>query len=154
MKNGVIQQLSDPHTIYNKPVNLYVAGFIGSPQMNMFQGSLDGNKFVVNEDGTEIPVSTYEFTTPVTGKTKAVLGVRPEHIMLGEEAKGMPFTTEIEIEIVEPMGSDTLAWTKIAGHQVTFRCNSDVVLKTGQKVTIGFDPGRGSIFDTNTTNRL
>ncbi|MGV8830367.1 MAG: ABC transporter ATP-binding protein [Devosia sp.] len=154
MKNGVIQQLSDPHTIYNKPVNLYVAGFIGSPQMNMFHGVLDGNKFVIKEDGTEISVSTYEFATPNKGKVEAVLGVRPEHIMLGEESKAMPFSTEVEIEIVEPMGSDTLAWTKIGGHQVTFRCSSDVVLKSGQKVIVGFDPGRGSIFSTETTNRL
>ena len=153
MKNGVIQQLSDPHTIYNKPVNLYVAGFIGSPQMNMFQGTLNGSTFTT-EDGTAIPVGSYDFTTPVTGSTKAVMGIRPEHILLGDEAEGMPFTTDAEIEIVEPMGSDTLAWTKIAGHSVTFRCDSDVVIQTGQKVRLGLDPGRGSIFSAETTNRL
>ncbi|MFN4211203.1 MAG: ABC transporter ATP-binding protein [Devosia sp.] len=153
MKNGVIQQLADPHTIYNKPVNLYVAGFIGSPSMNMFQGTLNGNVFTT-EDGTAIPVGTYQFTTPATGSTKAVLGVRPEHILLGDDARAMPFNTEVEIEIVEPMGSDTLAWTKIAGHSVTFRCNSDVLIETGQKIVVGFDPGRGSIFSTETTNRL
>jgi multiple sugar transport system ATP-binding protein len=153
MKNGVIQQLSDPHTIYNKPVNLYVAGFIGSPSMNFFQGTLDGNKFVV-DDGTEISAANYDFSAPVKGKIKAVLGIRPEHILLGDDAKAMPFKTEVEIEIVEPMGSETLVWTKIAGHQVTFRCSSDVVLKSGQKVAVGFDAGRGSIFDTDSTNRL
>jgi multiple sugar transport system ATP-binding protein len=52
------------------------------------------------------------------------------------------------------MGSDTLAWTKIAGHSVTFRCSSDVIIATGQKIVVGFDPGRGSIFSTETTNRL
>ncbi|MBU1304487.1 MAG: ABC transporter ATP-binding protein [Alphaproteobacteria bacterium] len=153
MKNGVIQQLSDPHTIYNKPVNLYVAGFIGSPQMNMFNGTLNGTNFVA-EDGTSISVATYDFATPVSGSTKAIMGIRPEHIVLGEESRSMPFSADVEIEIVEPMGSDTLAWTKIAGHQVTFRCNSDVVLKPGQKVVVGFDAGRGSIFSTETTNRL
>ncbi|MGV8856644.1 MAG: ABC transporter ATP-binding protein [Devosia sp.] len=153
MKNGEIQQLSDPHTIYNKPVNLYVAGFIGSPSMNFFQGALDGNTFVC-DDGTKISVANYQFANPVTGKTKAVLGARPEHIVLGEDARSMPFSTEAEIEIVEPMGSDTLAWTTIAGHQITFRVNSDVVLKSGQKVVVGFDAGRGSIFSTDTTNRL
>ncbi|WP_332686023.1 ABC transporter ATP-binding protein [Devosia sp.] len=153
MKNGVIQQLSDPHTLYNRPVNLYVAGFIGSPQMNMFEGTLNGSTFTA-EDGTVVPVGTYEFTTPATASTKAVLGVRPEHILLGDEAAGMPFTTDAEIEIVEPMGSDTLAWTKIAGHSVTFRCDSDVVIEPGQKVRLGFDPGRGSIFSAESTNRL
>src|SRR6188768_2754806 len=58
MKNGVIQQLADPHTIYNKPVNLYVAGFIGSPSMNMLQGTLNGTTFTA-EDGTAINVASY-----------------------------------------------------------------------------------------------
>ena len=109
MKNGVIQQLADPHTIYNKPVNLYVAGFIGSPSMNFLQGTLNGTTFTT-DDGTAINVASYQFTTPATGATKAVLGVRPEHILLGDEAARMPFQAEVEIEIVEPMGSDTLAW--------------------------------------------
>ncbi len=153
MKNGVIQQLSDPHTLYNKPVNLYVAGFIGSPQMNMLQGTLNGDTFTA-EDGTSIPVGTYQFTTPAAAGTKAVLGVRPEHIVLGDDVKRMPFTQEIEIEIVEPMGSDTLAWTKLAGRSVTFRVDSDVHLTVGQKLVVGFDPSRGSIFNAETTNRL
>jgi multiple sugar transport system ATP-binding protein len=153
MKNGVIQQLADPHTIYNKPVNLYVAGFIGSPSMNFLQGSLNGSTFTA-EDGTVIPVSGYQFATPVSAATKAVLGVRPEHIVLGDEVAKMPVTMDVEIEIVEPMGSDTLAWTKIAGHPVTFRAASDVHLEVGQKLKVGFDPARGSIFSTATTNRL
>jgi len=153
MKNGVIQQLADPHTIYNKPVNLYVAGFIGSPQMNMFQGTLDKATFTT-EGGTTIPVGNYAFEVPVKGANKAVLGIRPEHIVLGDEAAAMPFVTEAEIEIVEPMGSDTLAWTTIAGQAITFRCDSDVEIATGQKVRIGFDPARGSLFSSETTNRL
>ena len=52
------------------------------------------------------------------------------------------------------MGSDTLAWTSIAGQSVTFRCDSDVLIESGQKVRLGFDPGRGSLFSSETTNRL
>ncbi|MBF0680652.1 MAG: ABC transporter ATP-binding protein [Devosia sp.] len=153
MKNGVIQQLADPHTIYNKPVNLYVAGFIGSPSMNFINGTLDGATFTA-EDGTSIPVGSYEFAVGVKGPTKAVLGVRPEHIFLGEAAQGSPFTTQAEIEIVEPMGSETLAWTKVAGVSVTFRCSSDIELNVGDEVTLGFDIARGSLFDAQTENRL
>jgi len=153
MKNGVIQQLADPHTIYNKPVNLYVAGFIGSPSMNFIEGTLDGASFTAG-DGTAIPVSAYDFAARPAGTLKAVLGVRPEHIVIGEAAKTMPFTTEVEIEIVEPMGSDTLAWTSIAGQQVTFRCDSDTVIRVGDRMTVGFDPARGSFFNAETTNRL
>ncbi|WDR05568.1 sn-glycerol-3-phosphate ABC transporter ATP-binding protein UgpC [Devosia rhodophyticola] len=157
MKGGVIQQLDTPHVIYNRPVNLYVAGFIGSPSMNFFEGSLAGGAepvFTAN-DGTKISARGYKFdVAPNTAVTPAVLGVRPEHVVIGEGAKSMTFQTEIEIEIVEPMGSDTLAWTSIAGQSVTFRCDSDVPLATGQKMLAGFDVERGSLFNAETTNRL
>lgn len=154
MKNGVIQQLADPHTIYNKPTNLYVAGFIGSPSMNFISGTVEGGTFTAN-DGTAIPVGTYQFQGPAPSTaTKAVLGVRPEHIFIGDAAQGMAFQTPAEIEIVEPMGAETLAWTKVAGLPVTFRCSSDIPLAVGDKVTVGFDIARGSLFDAQTENRL
>ena len=83
-----------------------------------------------------------------------MLGVRPEHIVVGEDAKSMPFTIESEIEIVEPMGADTLAWTKIGGQSVTFRADAESTSQPGQKVTIGFDPARGSIFNAESGARL
>jgi multiple sugar transport system ATP-binding protein len=153
MKNGVIQQLADPHTIYNKPTNLYVAGFIGSPSMNFIPGTVDGTTFTA-EDGTAIPVGIYDFVAPASGATKAVLGVRPEHILLGDASANMPFKTQAVIEIVEPMGSETLAWTKVAGIPVTFRCSSDIPLAVGDRVTLGFDIARGSLFNAQTENRL
>ncbi|MBB4050732.1 multiple sugar transport system ATP-binding protein [Devosia subaequoris] len=153
MKNGVIQQLADPHTIYNKPVNLYVAGFIGSPSMNFIEGTLNGNTFT-STDGTVMPVGAYEYIAAPTGETKVVLGIRPEHIFVGDAAADMPFKTEVEIEIVEPMGSETLAWTKIAGLPVTFRCSADIDINAGDKITVGFDIARGSLFDAGTEARL
>lgn len=157
MKNGVIQQLADPHTIYNRPTNLYVAGFVGSPSMNFLEGELQGGPEPVfrTNDGTAIPVKTYAFDTALNGSAiKGVLGVRPEHIAVGEAAKAMPFATEVEVEIVEPMGSDTLAYTTLAGQTFTFRADSEIQLHDGQTVLIGFDPGRGSIFDAATSNRI
>jgi multiple sugar transport system ATP-binding protein len=157
MRNGTIQQLADPHTIYNKPVNLYVAGFIGSPSMNFIEGDLTGGadpKFTT-KDGIVIPLGTYEFETPPpVGPKPAILGIRPEHVSNGTEASGLPYTTDVEIEIVDPMGSDTLAYAQFAGITLTFRADSDVPLSPGQRLTIGFDPGRGAIFDKETTNRL
>jgi len=153
MKNGVIQQLADPHTIYNRPTNLYVAGFIGSPSMNFLEGALKGSNFIAS-DGTSIPVGSYEFLAGRSTDAKAVLGIRPEHIFLGEAAHAMPFRTDVEIEIVEPMGSETLAWTRLAGIPITFRCSSDIPLRVGDKVNIGFDVARGSIFDAESTDRL
>ncbi|MBD8064908.1 ABC transporter ATP-binding protein [Devosia sp. PTR5] len=152
MKNGVIQQLADPHTIYNKPTNLYVAGFIGSPAMNFIEGDLRDGAFVA-KDGTSIPVGSYAYLNGA-GSGPAVLGIRPEHIFVGEAAQGMPYQADVEIEIVEPMGSETLAWTTIAGKPVTFRCSSDIDIHAGDKMRVGFDVARGSLFDAKSENRL
>jgi multiple sugar transport system ATP-binding protein len=150
MKNGVIQQLADPHTIYNRPTNLFVAGFIGSPSMNFLKGDLSGG--AINVSGTTIPLGSYAFEGPATGT--AVLGIRPEHVAVGEDARRMPFQIESEIEIVEPMGADTVAWTKVGGQQLTFRAAAEVHLEPGQKVLIGFDPARGSVFNAESGERM
>ncbi|MEO8756963.1 MAG: ABC transporter ATP-binding protein [Devosia sp.] len=152
MKNGIIQQLDTPHVVYNKPVNLYVAGFIGSPSMNMLDGEIKGTNFTLG--GLNVPLGAYEFAGTASGAVEGILGVRPEHIAVGEDAKKMPFQIESEIEIVEPMGSETVAWTKVGGQSVTFRCSSDIALAPGQKVTIGFDPARGSLFDKTSGARV
>jgi multiple sugar transport system ATP-binding protein len=156
MRNGLIQQLDTPHSIYNKPVNLFVAGFIGSPSMNFIKGTLQrGTNPVFSTNGVTIPVSGYDFASATSAEGgNAILGIRPEHVAIGEAAKAMPYSAESEIEIVEPMGSDTIAWTTLAGQQMTFRAASEVFLEPGQKVTIGFDPARGSMFDAESGVRL
>ena len=154
MRDGLIQQLDTPHNIYNKPVNLFVAGFIGSPSMNFVKGEIKGGdqpSFVA--EGATIPLSTYKFAGPAPS-VAGVLGIRPEHVVIGEAATKMPFWIESDVEIVEPMGSDTVAWVKLAGQPFTVRCESEVELHVGQKLTIGFDPARGSVFNAETTNRL
>ena len=144
MRDGIIQQMADPHTIYNKPVNLFVAGFIGSPPMNFLKGKLEAGS--VKIDGATVSLKGYEFTKSMEG-ADIVVGVRPEHIAIGELAQKLPVSMESEIEIVEPMGSDTIAWTKIGTQPVTFRAAAEVHLVPGQKVLFGFDPARASVFD-------
>ncbi len=154
MRDGLIQQFDTPHAVYNRPVNLYVAGFIGSPSMNFLKGSFSDGAKVFNLDGLAIPVGNYAFeTSPADGKA-VILGVRPEHISVGDDAAKAPFKLDVEIEIIEPMGSETVAYTRIAGQPVTFRCSSDIALEVGQKVTIGFDLARGSLFDEASEMRL
>src|SRR5690606_22092545 len=74
MRDGVIQQLDDPHTIYNRPKNLFVAGFIGSPSMNFLQGQVNNGGFSV--DSTAIPLSGYKFDRSPSAATAGILGVR------------------------------------------------------------------------------
>ena len=156
MRDGLIQQLDTPHNIYNRPVNLFVAGFIGSPSMNFIHWQLQGGANpVFSAEGISVPMSGYKFeAVPPAGPVGAVLGIRPEHVAIGDVAAQMPFSAESEIEIVEPMGSDTIAWTKLAGQPFTFRCESEVILTVGQKIRIGFDPSRGSAFNAETGDRV
>src|SRR5690606_23829572 len=110
MRDGIIQQLDTPHEIYNRPVNLFVAGFIGSPSMNFIKGELRDK--VLTADGMALSVERYGFESGNEYlETAAVLGIRPEHVIVGEAAAGQPVSFEAEIEIVEPMGSDTIAWS-------------------------------------------
>ena len=93
MKNGVIQQLATPHEVYNHPVNLFVAGFIGSPTMNFLNGQINGAgqpSFAL--DNLNVPLGAYKFEKPAGDKVDGVLGIRPEHIAVGEDAAKMPFS--------------------------------------------------------------
>jgi multiple sugar transport system ATP-binding protein len=152
MKNGLIEQLDTPEMIYAKPCNKYVADFIGSPAMNLFTGHLSGTTFTC--DGFNVDVNGYEFATDATQNTDAWLGIRPEHILTGDGAKGATFTGTAEIDIVEPMGSDTLVWVDFAGQSVRVRTEGQSGLKSGDTLIIGFDAARLHLFDAKSEIRL
>ena len=155
MKGGLIQQLADPHTIYTKPLNKYVADFIGSPSINFLDGEIEAGSTPVFKTGEiAIPLANYEFSGDKAATGPASFGIRPEHVVVGELAQGMPFTSEALIEVVEPMGSDTLAWTTLAGQDFRFRVDGQSPLREGSTERIGFDPARASIFDTKTELRM
>jgi multiple sugar transport system ATP-binding protein len=161
MKNGQIQQLGAPHEIYSRPVNRFVAGFIGSPQMNFLSGELEpGPPRIFRAGDVRIPLDRYAFNEMGGGDPagsaggRCVLGVRPESVAIGADGAARPFSREVEIEIVEPMGADTLVWTKLASTNFAFLVDSESRLKVGERITIGFDPGRASLFDEATGVRL
>jgi multiple sugar transport system ATP-binding protein len=155
MKSGQIQQLGAPHEIYSHPVNRFVAGFIGSPPMNFLSGQLEpGEPPAVRLGDVRVPVDRYAFDRPGAPGGRCVLGVRPENVATGADGSARPFSHEVEIEIVEPMGADTLVWTKLAGTNFAFLVDSETRLKIGERITIGFDPGRASLFDEATGVRL
>ena len=151
MKSGLIQQLASPNEIYNRPQNKYVAGFIGSPEINFFEGAVDGDRFVTK--GVTLPLTGYQFAG---GRTSgpAWYGIRPEHIVAGETARLLPYSAEVAIEIVEPMGSDTLVWTTIAGVPVRFRMDGQASVASGDRILVGFDPARANLFDKKSELRL
>jgi multiple sugar transport system ATP-binding protein len=156
MKGGTIQQLDAPQTIYNKPKNLYVAGFIGSPSMNFLKGAImgEGDKANFKFGSMSIPLKAYQADEPLTTRP-AVLGVRPEHIRLdGAAEEGTTAPIVAIVDIVEPMGADTLIWLKVEGQTMSARVESNEQFVPGQKVKVRFRMNLASIFDEATTNRI
>jgi multiple sugar transport system ATP-binding protein len=155
MYGGEIQQLDTPQAIYNHPVNRFVAGFIGSPGMNFLDGAVDGSDGATFRSGEiVVPLSRYAFDKNGSRPERAVLGVRPEHVLYGDAASTQPYAKEVAVEIVEPMGSDTLVWGKLGGQNLSFRVDAEKRLQVGDRINIGFDPARASLFDGSSGRRL
>jgi multiple sugar transport system ATP-binding protein len=156
MSQGIILQLDTPNVIYNRPANKYVAGFIGSPEMNFLDGSLSGAKADIFEtDDKKIKLIGYAFSEQNrTSAQSAILGVRPEQVAVNDHADTMPVIETVEVELVEPMGADTLVWSTFAKQPFRFRMEGTAIVSPGDKVKIGFDPAKASLFDTDTELRL
>jgi multiple sugar transport system ATP-binding protein len=152
MRGGIIQQFDSPQEIYNKPVNRFVAGFIGSPGMNFLEGTL-GEGPMFRAAGIEIPLSRYAFAAAPVSGTNVSFGIRPEHVSLNSGAD-WPFSTRVKVDVVEPMGSDSLVWSKLGNQNLAVRVPTERMPASGDMVEIGFDPMRASIFDTGDGLRL
>ncbi len=148
MKDGLIQQLDTPHGIYNNPTNRFVAGFIGSPGMNFISGTLQnsGDQWSLQSGNLQLPLHGYNFSQNPQNGQPAEFGVRPEHILVGDIATQQPISLQVETDIVEPMGADTVLWTKAGEHGLTIRTDSESSVKTGDHISVGFNPTRASLF--------
>ena len=155
MKGGLIQQFDQPQAIYNRPINRFVAGFVGSPGMNFLEGEVKkrGEAAFFVADGIEIPLAQYAFDGLGVIPGPATFGIRPEHIG-ANTGMDWPFEIKLPVEVVEPMGSDTLFWTRLGGQTLSVRITSERAPRTGDTVTIGFDPMRASLFETASGERL
>ncbi|TPW33561.1 ABC transporter ATP-binding protein [Martelella alba] len=156
MKSGVIQQLDDPITIYNRPVNRFVAGFIGSPSMNFLNGRLmmKGGRRVFATHDVDFALDGYDASGELPGERDVALGVRPEHIMVDEEIPGGHETHDAVVDLEEPMGADNLLWLKHAGHLISVRVGGNRRYRTGQKIKLGFNMDLASLFDAKSEMRL
>ena len=152
MRDGLILQLDNPKTIYNFPVNKYVAEFIGSPSMNFIEGRIDGANFEF--DGLSFNLEGYSFKEKIKATSQVWLGVRPENIVINEADKTMPVNCDVVVEVVEPMGADTLVWSSLNGKELRFTVEGNKIVNIGDKLNVGFDPAHVSIFDFETEDRL
>ncbi|PYJ00173.1 MAG: hypothetical protein DME25_21350 [Verrucomicrobia bacterium] len=160
MREGAIQQAGEPMRIYAHPANRFVAGFIGSPPMNFFHGTLagKGNGLSFQTDGGEptfkLQASTFKVQLDGYAGKKVVLGLRPESIKTqNSETRGQAEPERIVdavAEVVEPLGPETYLYLSSGPHQFISRVQPGDRISVGQKVSLVFDMRRAHFFDPAT----
>lgn len=144
MKSGVIQQLGTPDEIYNDPANLFVAGFIGSPAMNLINGSVKDGVFVTTGGTKLVP-----FDTP--DRENAVLGVRADDMKVSEPGNG---EIDVEIYAFENTGESTLLTVQWGQQRVIARGDRHLRKEQGDIVGISLDLEHLYLFDPETEKRI
>jgi len=158
MDGGAIQQFADPQTIYDKPENVFVARFMGSPPMNILPVLLEsdaGRVFASVMDGhralARFPLSQrIEDVGAHLGKI-ALLGIRPECIELGS---GGPNRVMAQVEMIEPTGAETMAFLDVAGTKIVARMGPESRPSLGIAAEFSVDLRKACLFDATTERRI
>jgi multiple sugar transport system ATP-binding protein len=150
--NGTIQQVGTPDEIYNHPANLFVADFIGSPAMNLFDVRLDGTMLVGEGFEYELSDDLVETVQANTTGRELVLGIRPEDIRIATGPG--PNTVETRVDVVEPVGSDNYLYVTLAGQECTVRASADVRPDPGDTTLLTFDESDVHLFDAETETNV
>lgn len=159
MKDGWIQQIDTPLNIYNKPINVFVAGFIGSPAINMLRGD------VVEKDG-ELSFDCGDFVAPIfpehrealkaqMGK-EVIMGIRPEDIYDAryDSMADFPQKVETNCELVEPLGSEYHVVLSTKSHEFTARFDPKELPQIDKPLTVSFNMAKAHFFDGESEERL
>ena len=165
LKDGILQQVGTPAEIYNRPANLFVADFMGSPSMNLLKarvGSENGRavlKLAQGGGSDEVTLATPDTlaAAPLAAGREVILGIRPEAITDRDGADRNARAVEIVdgfVDVVEPAGSDTFVVTQLSGKAVTARMRSDVLVKAGTTMPFAFNLDKAVVFDPGSGVRL
>jgi multiple sugar transport system ATP-binding protein len=146
LHDGVVEQAGSPLELYDRPANLFVAGFIGSPAMNMIQGVIrpGATPAFEAEDGTRLPLGS------VPGNSdgrKAIYGFRPEHLALGGPVK-------TEITVIEPTGSETQVVARLAGQKIVGVFRERISARPGEVLSVAPNLSSVHLFDAASGQRL
>ncbi|HTN64297.1 MAG TPA: ATP-binding cassette domain-containing protein, partial [Devosia sp.] len=152
MREGVIQQMADPQTIYEKPANMFVAGFIGSPTMNFLSGTLERaeGSLALRHGDALLPLPDLEQDgSAYIGKT-VVAGIRPETFYAGAAQATLSGT----VDVVEPTGPDTMVILSVGGQLLTARLGSRDRPGLGDTMTLAVDTAAINLFDPDSGERI
>jgi multiple sugar transport system ATP-binding protein len=143
MNGGVVEQAGRPLELYDKPANLFVAGFIGSPAMNLIEGQI-GNGSLRSADGTD-------WVLPANGKGHAgptVYGIRPEHLRLD------PDGVKATVQVVEPTGSETQVLLRVGNQPLIAAFRERIAARPGELLPVSPDPSLVHLFDRQSGRRI
>ena len=150
MQSGNIEQIGAPLELYDHPINLFVAGFIGSPAMNFIEGTIhraNGVSHVVAGDGTR-----FEIPSRFLGENgqRVVYGTRPEHLEIADGTDGI----ETDVDVVEPTGSETLVVGTMAGQTIQAAFRERHEFHPGQRIRLRPRLEHVHLFDAQNGSRL
>jgi multiple sugar transport system ATP-binding protein len=157
MKDGVIQQVGAPKEVYERPENIFVGGFIGSPAMNFFEGTLKDGTFSVGDVSIKVPEGKMKTLRDQGYLNKEiVLGIRPEDIhdepVFIESSKDT--TIKAKIDVAELMGAEIMLYSQLEGQDFISRVDSRTDIIAGQTVELSFDMNKAHFFDKETELRI
>jgi multiple sugar transport system ATP-binding protein len=150
MRDGYVEQAGAPLDLYDFPDNIFVAGFIGSPSMNLLAGRVDranGAARVMTDDGTVLPLAAN--VDPEDGKS-VLYGVRPEHLDLSDDGTGLA----AEVIVVEPTGAEILVVCSLAGQEVQVAFHERHAFKPGQGIHLNPVREKVHLFDAASGGRM
>ena len=158
MKDGFLQQIDSPQVLYDYPTNTFVAGFIGSPAMNMLSGELsqDGGRASVRGEGLNVPLpDVLADAARQQNSSNVLLGIRPEHITPVSSSNGsVPNRMTTTVSVVEHLGSEVLVYLEQGGNTMTARFSAEEVCTPGQQIDVTFDPDNLHLFDQQSGNAI
>ncbi|WP_066191899.1 MULTISPECIES: ABC transporter ATP-binding protein [Gracilibacillus] len=157
LKDGLIQQVGAPKEVYDKPNNIFVGGFIGSPAMNFFNGVLDEGTIKLGDTNVEVPEGKMKVLRDqgYVGK-EVVLGVRPEDIhdepvfLDANPGKKIQAT----IDVAELMGSESYLYSEVNGQEFVARVDSRTDINGGESIDLAFDMNKCHFFDQESEERI
>ncbi len=158
LKDGYIEQVGDPIELFQNPVNTFVAGFIGSPPMNLIEGTIIQNGEQLNirfQDGFKLPIPAKPDAKISVGQ-KIVMGLRPGDIFLEEGSNNIPQDWKFDAQIIvtEPLGSETYMHLDVNGLKVIGKCEGRRAVHPNEKLKLAFNLDHLHIFDAESTQSI
>ncbi len=157
MEGGRLQQVAAPEVLYSEPANTFVAGFVGSPKINLIPGQVvrDARRPTIRSMSCDIPVDgTAGAVLASLPHDNVVIGLRPEELRPRRPATGGLPAVRGVIELIEPLGSETHVALRVGGHVLTCKCPPRAGLEVGSEISVEFDPEHMKVFDGDTGMRL